>query len=163
MKIASKSGAAIAAAAATLFLAGATVSTVTSEMVIEPVLLSLCCTQLNRGRKPGGKIDQALLKGAGESILEKFYTDALADAEVKGPPDVALFVEDKLIQGGFRFPWDDRLHCTGFCRLGTSHRRTSSGPGRVNHATPSSLLGCRCHGHFGRDCRSREYRRDTVD
>jgi hypothetical protein len=80
----------------------AAASTVTAEMVIEPVLLSLCCTQLNRGRKPGGKIDQALLKGAGESILEKFYRDALADAEVKGPPDVALFVEDKLIQGGFR-------------------------------------------------------------
>jgi len=80
----------------------AAASTVTPEMVIEPVLLSLCCTQLNRGRKPGGKIDQALLKGAGESILEKFYKDALADADVKGPPDVALFVEDKLIQGGFR-------------------------------------------------------------
>jgi hypothetical protein len=46
----------------------AAVTTGTSEMVIEPVLLSLCCTQLNRGRTPGGKIDQALLQGAGEGI-----------------------------------------------------------------------------------------------
>jgi WD40 repeat protein len=80
----------------------ATASTGTSEIVIEPVLLSLCCTQLNRGRKPGGKIDQALLKGAGESILDKFYKDALDDNDVQGLPDVALFVEDRLIQGGFR-------------------------------------------------------------
>ncbi len=74
----------------------------TPEMGIEPVLLSLCCTELNRRRAPGGKIDQALLEGAGEDILEKFYRDALEDPEVKGPPDVAVFIEDKLIQGGFR-------------------------------------------------------------
>jgi len=78
------------------------VSTGASEMVIEPVLLSLCCTQLNRRRAPGAKIDKALLEGAGEGILEKFYRDALDDLEVKGPPEVAQFIEDKLIQGGFR-------------------------------------------------------------
>jgi WD40 repeat protein len=78
------------------------VSTGMSEMVIEPVLLSLCCTQLNRRRAPGAKIDKALLEGAGERILENFYRDALEDQEVKGPPEVAQFIEDKLIQGGFR-------------------------------------------------------------
>lgn len=81
---------------------GSAPSTGTSEIVIEPVLLSLCCTQLNRGRAQGAKIDYALLKGAGEGILEKFYSDALDDPEVIGPPDVAVFIEDKLIQGGFR-------------------------------------------------------------
>jgi WD40 repeat protein len=73
-----------------------------SQMAIEPVLLSLCCTQLNRDRAPGGKIDQELLEGSGERILENFYQEALDDEEVKGPPDVAPFIEDKLIQGGFR-------------------------------------------------------------
>ena len=77
-------------------------STGTSEVVIEPVLLSLCCTQLNRRRAHGAKIDDALLKGAGEGIMEKFYSDALEDPEVKGPPDVAPFIEEKLIQGDFR-------------------------------------------------------------
>jgi len=74
----------------------------TSGMAIEPVLLSLCCTQLNLGRAPGARIDKALLEGAGEGILEKFYRGALEDPEVKGPPEVALFIEDKLVQGGFR-------------------------------------------------------------
>jgi WD40 repeat protein len=77
-------------------------SAATVEITIEPVLLSLCCTQLNRRRAPGKKIDWALLEGAGEGILEKFYRDALEDPEVKGPPELALFIEDKLIQGGFR-------------------------------------------------------------
>jgi len=81
---------------------GSAVSNGASEMAVEPVLLSLCCTQLNRRRAPGAKIDKALLEGAGEGILEEFYRDALADPEVKGPPDVAQFIEGKLIQGGFR-------------------------------------------------------------
>ena len=71
----------------------------TSAMVIEPVLLSLCCYQLNRRRAPGSPIDQALVLAAGQDILNSFYRDALDDREVTGPPDVALFIEDHLIQG----------------------------------------------------------------
>ena len=38
---------------------------------IEPVLLSLCCYQLNRRRQPGTKIDAALLDTVGEGILQR--------------------------------------------------------------------------------------------
>jgi tetratricopeptide (TPR) repeat protein len=70
----------------------------TSEMVIEPVLLSLCCSRLNC-RRTGAKIDQALIQHTGQDILDGFYREALDDDTVKGPPDVALFIEDYLIQG----------------------------------------------------------------
>ena len=71
----------------------------TSGMVVEPVLLSLCCYQLNRRRQPGSQIDKALVLAAGQDILDSFYREALADPQVQGPPDVALFIEDYLIQG----------------------------------------------------------------
>lgn len=71
----------------------------TSDVVIEPVLLSLCCTQLNRRRVPGARIDKALVETAGPDILESFYRSALEDPEVRGAPDVARFIEDYLIQG----------------------------------------------------------------
>jgi WD40 repeat protein len=71
----------------------------TTEMVIEPVLLSLCCTQLNLRRELGRLIDADLVKKAGQDILESFYQDALKDKEVCGEPDVATFIEDKLIVG----------------------------------------------------------------
>jgi WD40 repeat protein len=70
-----------------------------SGMVIEPVLLSLCCYQLNRRRAPGALIDEALVLAAGQDILDSFYRGALDDPEVKGPPDAALFIEDFLVQG----------------------------------------------------------------
>ena len=70
-----------------------------SGMVIEPVLLSLCCSQLNRRRAPGGTITRALVDDAGQDILDSFYREALDDEDVKGPPDVALFIEQYLIQG----------------------------------------------------------------
>ena len=38
--------------------------------VIEPVLLSLCCYQLNQRRPAGGKIDIQLLQQAGQDILQ---------------------------------------------------------------------------------------------
>lgn len=62
---------------------------------IEPVLLSLCCTQLNARRAPGALIDQALLDEAGQDILSDFYQRALAGM----PPAVAVFIEDQLVQG----------------------------------------------------------------
>jgi WD40 repeat protein len=69
-----------------------------SNPVIEPVLLSLCCYQLNRQR--GGKrIDRALVDRAGSDILDSFYREALDDEQVKGPPDASLFIENFLIQG----------------------------------------------------------------
>ena len=70
-----------------------------ADMVVEPVLLSLCCYQLNRRRAPETLIDTALVLEAGQDILDSFYREALDDPEVKGPPDVALFIEDYLIQG----------------------------------------------------------------
>ena len=62
---------------------------------IEPVLLSLCCYQLNRRRQPGTKIDAALLDTVGEGILKGFYDEAL-EGEAKR---VSKFIEDNLIQG----------------------------------------------------------------
>jgi WD40 repeat protein len=70
----------------------------TSDVTVEPVLLSLCCYQLNRRRVDGRKIDAVLVRTAGQNILESFYREALDDPQVKGPPDVALFIEDYLIQ-----------------------------------------------------------------
>ncbi|MCP5245031.1 MAG: PD40 domain-containing protein [Burkholderiales bacterium] len=63
--------------------------------VIEPVLLSLCCYQLNQRRSPTGKIDLTLLKQAGQDILQDFYDEALHGM----PEHVAKFIEDHLIQG----------------------------------------------------------------
>lgn len=71
----------------------------TSELVIEPVLLSLCCTQLNQRREPGTRIDKALVDAAGQDILESFYRSAMEDPSVRGEPDAARFIEDYLIQG----------------------------------------------------------------
>ena len=45
---------------------------------VEPVLLSLCCDQLNLRRQPGAKIDAALLNTVGKGILKGFYDEALA-------------------------------------------------------------------------------------
>ncbi len=83
-----------------------------SEMVIEPVLLSLCCSRLN-ARRNGAKIDQALVKEIGQDILDDFYQEALDDDTLKGPPDAAQFIEDNLIQGDhFRgnYPKEDALN-----------------------------------------------------
>jgi hypothetical protein len=73
-----------------------------SEVVVEPVLLSLSCTQLNERREGGASIDKKLVETAGQDILERFYREALEDTEVKGDPDAARFIEDYLIQGDFR-------------------------------------------------------------
>lgn len=62
---------------------------------VEPVMLSLCCTQLNRRRPPGKPIDAELLRTAGPNIIEDFYAEAM-----RGMPDsVHQFVEDHLLQG----------------------------------------------------------------
>ncbi len=63
--------------------------------VIEPVLLSLCCYQLNQRRLPGSKIDIDLLHQAGQDILQDFYHEAL----VGMPATVSEFIETYLIQG----------------------------------------------------------------
>ena len=70
-----------------------------SSMTVEPVLLSLCCYQLNRRRKPGAQIDETLVLEAGQDILDGFYREALDDEAAKGPPEVASFIEGYLIQG----------------------------------------------------------------
>ena len=62
---------------------------------VEPVLLSLCCYQLNRRRKPQPKIDAALLQAVGADILSGFYKEALEGMD----PQVAVFIEENLIQG----------------------------------------------------------------
>jgi hypothetical protein len=62
---------------------------------VEPVMLSLCCTQLNRRRPAGKLIDVDLLRTAGPNIIEDFYAEAM-----RGMPDaVHRFVEDHLLQG----------------------------------------------------------------
>ncbi|MBE0625480.1 MAG: hypothetical protein IH606_11765 [Burkholderiales bacterium] len=75
---------------------------------VEPVLLSLCCYQLNSRRERPARINGALLQSAGEDILEDFYHDAL-----KGMgPKVSVFIEENLIQGGrYRssYPRDEAL------------------------------------------------------
>ncbi len=63
--------------------------------VIEPVLLSLCCYQLNQRRAPDGKIDADLLRHAGQDILQDFYDEALGGM----PATVSQFIETYLIQG----------------------------------------------------------------
>lgn len=62
---------------------------------VEPVMLSLCCTQLNRRRPEGGLIDAKLVQSAGPNIIEDFYSDAMEGM----PEGVHRFVEDFLIQG----------------------------------------------------------------
>jgi hypothetical protein len=79
-----------------------------AQPVVEPVLLSLCCTQLNRRRPPGGRIDAALIASAGQDILESFYREALAGM----PERVPQFIETYLIQGDrYRgsYPRDDAI------------------------------------------------------
>src|SRR5262249_45088012 len=70
-----------------------------TDLVIEPVLLSLCCSQLNRRRRPGVRINKALVDAAGQDILDSFYREALDDEDVKGPPEAAYFIEEYLVQG----------------------------------------------------------------
>jgi hypothetical protein len=77
---------------------------------IEPVLLSLCCYQLNLRRKQrqAALIDVALVQAESQNILQGFYTEALAAM----PQRVSQFIEDYLIQGNrYRgsYPEDDAI------------------------------------------------------
>ncbi|MGZ8945341.1 MAG: nSTAND1 domain-containing NTPase [Methylococcaceae bacterium] len=67
------------------------------DTAIEPVLLSLCCYQLNVRRQTikAPHIDVELLRKVGQEILEGYYANALA----KMPGSVAKFIETHLIQG----------------------------------------------------------------
>jgi len=69
-----------------------------ADAVIEPVLLSLFCYQINL-RRHGGKIDPALVEDSGKDILANFYRDALEDEDVKGHPMASFFIEEYLVQG----------------------------------------------------------------
>lgn len=62
---------------------------------VEPVLVSLCCYQLNRRRPRPGRIDAALVRTVGEGILKGFFDEALAGMA----PRVSLFIEENLILG----------------------------------------------------------------
>ncbi|MFT3717308.1 hypothetical protein [Pseudorhodoferax sp.] len=68
------------------------------EAVVEPVMLSLCCAQLNRRRAQGQRIDAELLRAAGPNIIEDFYEEAIAGM----PGRVRHFIEDYLVQGRTR-------------------------------------------------------------
>ena len=69
-----------------------------AEAMVEPVMLSLCCTQLNRRRQSGQRIDGELLRTAGPNIIEDFFDEAM-----QGMPDsVRHFIEDHLVQGRSR-------------------------------------------------------------
>jgi hypothetical protein len=70
-------------------------------VTIEPALLSLVCTGLNKKRREQGKprFDANLLRGTGQAIVEQFYHDSMRDM----PPHVHRFVERELItEMGFR-------------------------------------------------------------
>ncbi|WP_300456732.1 hypothetical protein [Accumulibacter sp.] len=77
------------------FVGNLDLSTAGALPVVEPVLLSLCCYQLNQRRASGARIDLELLNQAGQDILEDFYDEALAGM----PEGVARFIETHLIQG----------------------------------------------------------------
>ncbi len=82
---------------------------VSNVSAIEPVLLSLCCYQLNQRRQLNGKIDANLLQHAGQDILQDFYDEALGDM----PATVSQFIETHLIQGSHyrgSYPVDQALH-----------------------------------------------------
>ena len=74
---------------------------------VEPVLMSLCCFQLNNRRQRPARIDSALLRDVGDNILQGFYVESLAGM----PASVSTFIEDNLIQGRYRssFPRDAAL------------------------------------------------------
>lgn len=64
---------------------------------IEPVLLSLCCYQLNlrRLQRRARLIDAELLKHVGQNILQEFYINAIE----RMPGSAANFIETQLILG----------------------------------------------------------------
>lgn len=68
-----------------------------SDTDIEPVLLSLCCFQLNVRRQTtnAARIDVDLLRKVGQEILAGYYANALSSM----PRTVSKFIETKLIQG----------------------------------------------------------------
>ncbi|MDO9068394.1 MAG: WD40 repeat domain-containing protein, partial [Deltaproteobacteria bacterium] len=69
------------------------------ETIVEPVLLSLCCCQLNRKRRAKtDKIDATLVDTSGVGILEDFYHEAIKSM----PENVVKFIEDELIKGDYR-------------------------------------------------------------
>lgn len=78
------------------------------DTAIEPVLLSLCCYQLNSRRQVNKAplIDAELLRKAGQEILEGYYATALASM----PGSVAKFIETQLIQGDrYRSSYPEQL------------------------------------------------------
>jgi hypothetical protein len=70
------------------FVGGLAKRTNETDVVIEPVLLSLFCYQLNLRRR-GSKIEKALVENSGKDILTNFYHEALEDEDVKSAPDVS--------------------------------------------------------------------------
>ncbi|MDO8845198.1 ATP-binding protein [Methylicorpusculum sp.] len=97
----SQSGAAILAEGAAEeivdFVGNLDKSQTEGDSTIEPVLLSLCCYQLNVRRqvKKSPCIDAELLRNEGQEILESYYANALASMH----RSVAEFIETRLIQG----------------------------------------------------------------
>jgi len=80
----------------------------TRGTAVEPVLLSLCCSQLNGRRAPDRPIDSELIAQAGENILDDFYREALVGLDTR----VARFIETHLVQGDrYRgsYPRDEAL------------------------------------------------------
>lgn len=108
----SQSGAAIIAPGATPeivdFVGNLDANRLEGDTTIEPVLLSLCCYQLNvrRQSSKAPTIDVELLRKVGQEILEGYYANALASL----PPSVAKFIETKLIQGDrYRSSYPEKL------------------------------------------------------
>ena len=78
------------------------------DTAIEPVLLSLCCYQLNSRRQvnKASLIDAELVRKAGQEILEGYYAGALSSM----PGSVGKFIETRLIQGDrYRSSYPEQL------------------------------------------------------
>jgi hypothetical protein len=78
------------------------------DTAIEPVLLSLCCYQLNSRRQvnKASLIDAELVRKAGQEILEGYYAGALASM----PGSIGKFIETRLIQGDrYRSSYPEKL------------------------------------------------------
>ena len=77
------------------FVANRESVSLSGEVAVEPVLLSLCCTLLNDRRSPGEKVKAETVASAGQDILDSFYREALAGM----PERVPRFIERELIEG----------------------------------------------------------------
>jgi hypothetical protein len=92
------------------------------DVLVEPALLSVVCSELNEKRKTLGRarIEPELLRGSQEAILLDFYARVTEGLD----PRVRTFVQEKLIsESGFRnsFPLGDAERAPGVTLAALAH------------------------------------------